>query len=132
MKINKKKLICAMTNADMTSQKLANKVGMSVTQVSNIRRGFGTTYETALKISEVLNVSIWDLVDEDRKEDHKPLTNKNCGEEMNYDEEDDYELSDQFYWEWRQWDWNELRVINAKLNKIMEALDIEVHVGELG
>lgn len=72
MKINKKNLLCAMVRADMNNQKLSNVSGVSITQVSNIRNGNNTTYETVSKIAKALNVSIADLIDE--TEDEKGAT----------------------------------------------------------
>ena len=72
MKINKKNLLCAMVRADMNNQKLSNVSGVSITQVSNIRNGNNTTYETVSKIAKALSVSIADLIDE--TEDEKGAT----------------------------------------------------------
>ena len=64
MKINKKKLLCGMINADMNNKSLSRETGISVNQISNIRQGRGTTYETASKISKVLGLNVMDLIDE--------------------------------------------------------------------
>ncbi len=63
MKINKKNLICAMVKADLNNQTLSGKAGVSVTQISNIRSGKGTTYDTALKLAKALDVPVNDLIE---------------------------------------------------------------------
>ena len=63
MKINKQNLLGAMDKANLTNQKLAEKAEMSITQVSNIRSGKGTTYETVSKLAKALSVSIDDLIE---------------------------------------------------------------------
>ena len=68
MRIDKKNLLCAMVRADMNNQKLSDTSGISITQVSNIRNGNNTTYETVSKIAKALNVSISDLIDETEDE----------------------------------------------------------------
>lgn len=63
MKLNKKILLCAMVEADMNNQKLSQKTGISVNQISNIRQGRGSTYDTACKIAKALNISVNDLIE---------------------------------------------------------------------
>ena len=63
MKINKKELLCAMIRADMNNRKLSEASSISIGQISNIRRGRGTTYETATKLSKALNVDVWILIE---------------------------------------------------------------------
>lgn len=63
MKVNRKNLLCAMVRADMNNQKLSDASGISITQVSNIRNGNNTTYETISKIANALNVSLENLVE---------------------------------------------------------------------
>ena len=64
MTINKKKLLCAMIDAEMNNAKLSEVSGVSIGQISNIRRGRGTTYDTALKLSNALGVSVFTLINE--------------------------------------------------------------------
>ena len=64
MKINKDRLITAMQQAELTSQKLAEKTGMSITQISNIRNEKGgSTYDTAVKLAKALDIPVSDLIE---------------------------------------------------------------------
>jgi len=63
MKINKQTLLCAMVKADMNNQKLSEKTGVSVNQISNIRQGRGSSYDTALKLAKALDVSVNELIE---------------------------------------------------------------------
>ena len=71
MRINKKNLLCAMVNADMNNQKLSQETGISVNQISNIRQGRGSTYDTACKIAKALNVPVQELIDLEGSEDEQ-------------------------------------------------------------
>ena len=62
MTINKKRLLCAMIEADMNNKELSKASGISANQISNIRQGRGTTFDTALKLSKVLGVSVYSLI----------------------------------------------------------------------
>lgn len=63
MKIDKKRLLCAMVNAEMDNAALSKRSGVSVTQISNIRQRRNTTYETACKLANALDVSVNDLIE---------------------------------------------------------------------
>ena len=65
MRINKQNLLCAMVRAEMNNQKLASRSGVSVTQISNIRQGRGSTIDTAAKLANALGVSVEELIERD-------------------------------------------------------------------
>lgn len=68
MRINKQNLLCAMVRAEMNNQKLASRSGVSVTQISNIRQGRGSTIDTAAKLANALGVSVEELIERDSLE----------------------------------------------------------------
>ena len=69
MRIKKEKLLSAMNEARLTSQKLAEKTEMSITQISNIRnRKGGSTIDTARKIAKALNIPVDELIEFDDAE----------------------------------------------------------------
>lgn len=57
MTINKKVLLCAMVLKDMNNITLSQATGISKGQITNIRRGWNTTYETANKIADALGIT---------------------------------------------------------------------------
>lgn len=57
MTINKKVLLCAMVLKDMNNTTLSQATGISEGQITNIRRGWNTTYETANKIADALGIT---------------------------------------------------------------------------
>jgi DNA-binding Xre family transcriptional regulator len=68
MKINKKKLVCGMIDANINNSDLSKATGISISRISNIKNGANTTFEMAQKISEVLDVPVMELIESDSKE----------------------------------------------------------------
>ena len=64
MKINKENLLCAMVRADMNNKKLADSSGISANQISNIRQGRNSSYDTAAKLANALGVAVTDLIED--------------------------------------------------------------------
>ena len=111
MKINKEELLCAMVRANMTNQKLAVAAGISISQVSNIRRGKGSTYETACKLAKALNTSVEELIE---------------------NEDENTDSLEAMVFEMRNVMCHEIIVIESMLYKIMDEMGIEIRNGELG
>ena len=65
MKVNKKRFICSMLDADMNNKQLSDASGVSITRISNIKNGNNTTYETVSKIAKVLGVPVADLIEDE-------------------------------------------------------------------
>lgn len=63
MKVDKKKLVCAMIDNDLTNKELSKRSGVSLARVSNVRNGNNTTFETAAKIAKALSVPVQELID---------------------------------------------------------------------
>lgn len=55
--------MCSMIMADMNNQKLSDASGISITQISNIRNGRNTTYETLQKIADALDVNMQEIME---------------------------------------------------------------------
>lgn len=68
MKVNKKSLVCAMLDANVTTNKaLSEASGVSIARISFIKNGHNTTYETACKIANALDVSVNDLIEHEEQ-----------------------------------------------------------------
>lgn len=63
MKINKKKLLHSMVDAEMTSKTLSEISGVSLPTIARVRLGSSTTYDTALKIAKALNTDVNALIE---------------------------------------------------------------------
>lgn len=68
MNVNKKRLICSMIDSDMNNQQLSSATGLSRVQISRIRNGHGTSYESICKIAKALKVSLEYLIEEEGEE----------------------------------------------------------------
>ncbi len=65
MRINTQNLRIAMVKAEMTNKTLSEKAGISATQISNIRQGKRSTYDTAVKLAKALSVPVAELIEEE-------------------------------------------------------------------
>ena len=57
MVVNRNVLLCAMVLKGMNNRTLAETSGISINQINNIRKGRGTTFETANKIANALGIT---------------------------------------------------------------------------
>lgn len=65
MKINKKRLVCGMIDANVNNSDLSKATGISLSRISNIKNGANTTFEMVEKISKALCVPVMELIDTD-------------------------------------------------------------------
>lgn len=68
MKINRKKLICGMIDANINNSDLSKATGISLSRISNIKNGANTTFEMVKKISKVLDIPVLELIESDSEE----------------------------------------------------------------
>lgn len=62
MQIDKKKLACAMIDADLNTKQLAEKAGLSRATVSYLKNGKSCSEETLEKIAKALKVEKCNLM----------------------------------------------------------------------
>lgn len=62
MQIDKKKLACAMIDADLNTKQLAEKAGLSRVTVSYLKNGKSCSEETLKKIAKALKVEKCNLM----------------------------------------------------------------------
>ena len=67
MRIDRKKLVCAMMDADINTKQLAEKAGVSRATACSIKNGKSCNYDTAVKLAKVLKIDVSELI-ERRKE----------------------------------------------------------------
>lgn len=65
MKIDRKKLVCGMIDANINNATLSQATGISKSRISNIKNGANTTFEMATKISKVLGIPVMELIESD-------------------------------------------------------------------
>ena len=64
MRVNRIKLIALMAEKEINTIELANSSGLARATISAVRGGKTCTFDTALKISKALNVTVTDLIEE--------------------------------------------------------------------
>ncbi len=64
MRLNRKKLVCAMMDADLNTKRFAEKAGVSRATACSIKNGKSCNYDTAVKLATALNVSVIDLIEQ--------------------------------------------------------------------
>lgn len=64
MRIDRKKLVCAMLDADLNTKQLAEKAGVSRATACSIKNGKSCSYDTAEKLAKVLGVPVKKLIDD--------------------------------------------------------------------
>lgn len=65
MRIDRIKLITEMAKRNMKLSTLAEKTGLHITTIGNIRRGISCRYETALVIAHTLEVDVNELLEQE-------------------------------------------------------------------
>ena len=77
-----------MSERNVTSAWLAEKVGISKVAVSNIVTGKSSpSLDNLLKIADALNVSITTLIGEDKEEEENVIVCPHCGGKIQFDGE---------------------------------------------
>lgn len=77
-----------MSERNVTSAWLAEKVGISKVAVSNIVTGKSSpSLDNLLKIADALNVSITTLIGEDKREEENTIVCPHCGKKIHFDGE---------------------------------------------
>ena len=64
MRLNRKKLVCAMIDADLNTKQLAEKAGVSRPTACSIKSGKSCKYDTAVKLANALGVSVSSLIEQ--------------------------------------------------------------------
>ena len=64
MRISRKKMVCAMMDADLNIMQLAEKAGVSRTTVGSIKNGKSCAPATVGKIAEALGVDVTEIIEE--------------------------------------------------------------------
>lgn len=62
MRVDRKKLVCAMMDADLNTKQLAEKAGVARATACSIKNGKSCNYETAVKLAGALKVPVTDLI----------------------------------------------------------------------
>lgn len=63
MRIDRKKLVCAMIDAGMNTKQLSEKACVSRATVSYIKNGKQCNYDTAVKLACVLGVDVTEIIE---------------------------------------------------------------------
>lgn len=63
MRLDRKKLACAMIDADLNTKQLAEKAGVSRATTCSIKNGKSCSYDTALKLASALGVDVTEIID---------------------------------------------------------------------
>ena len=63
MRLDRKKLACAMIDVDINTKQLAEKAGVSRVTACSIKNGKSCNYDTAVKLAGVLGVPVEALIE---------------------------------------------------------------------
>lgn len=63
MRLDRKKLVCAMIDADMNTKQLAEKAGVARATACSIKNGKSCNYDTAEKLANALCISVTELIE---------------------------------------------------------------------
>ncbi len=64
MRVDRKKLVCAMMDADLNTKQLAEKAGVSRATTCSIKNGKSCNYDTAVKLAKALEVDVTELIEQ--------------------------------------------------------------------
>lgn len=64
MRLDRKKLTCAMIDADMNTKQLAEKAGVARATACAIKNGKSCNYDTAVKLADALCVPVVNLIEQ--------------------------------------------------------------------
>lgn len=63
MRIDRKKLVCAMMDEDLNSKQLAEKAGVSRATVCSVKNGKSCSYDTASRIANAMGVDLTKIIE---------------------------------------------------------------------
>ncbi|MBQ8188543.1 MAG: helix-turn-helix transcriptional regulator [Lachnospiraceae bacterium] len=63
MRLNRKKLVCAMLDADLNTKQLAEKAGIARATACSIKNGKSCNYDTAVKLAAALGIPVEELIE---------------------------------------------------------------------
>ncbi len=63
MRLDRKKLVCAMMDANLNTKQLAELAGVSRATTCSIKNGKSCSYDTALKLARALNIPVEKLIE---------------------------------------------------------------------
>ena len=63
MRLNRKKLVCAMLDADLNTKQLAEKAGIARATACSIKNGKSCNYDTAVKLAAALSIPVEKLIE---------------------------------------------------------------------
>lgn len=64
MRLDRKKLACAMIDANMNTKQMAEKAGVSRATACSIKNGKSCNYDTALKLAKSLGVDVTEIIEQ--------------------------------------------------------------------
>ena len=65
MKLLKKRILYGMIDKEINQRQLSQCVGLAPMTISKIMNGNNTTYDTAKKIANVLDIDVFELIDKE-------------------------------------------------------------------
>ena len=68
MRLDRKKLVCAMIDANVNTTQLAEKSGVSRPTTCSIKNGKSCSYDTADKLAKALGVDVVELLENQKGE----------------------------------------------------------------
>lgn len=63
MRLDRKKLVCAMIDANMNTKQMAEKAGVTRATACSVKNGKSCSYDTAVKLAEALGVPVEKLIE---------------------------------------------------------------------
>lgn len=63
MRLDRKKLACAMIDANMNTKQMAERAGVSRATACSIKNGKSCNYDTAVKLAEALGIPVEKLIE---------------------------------------------------------------------
>ena len=64
MRVDRKKLVCAMMDADLNTKQLAEKAGVSRVTTCSIKNGKSCNYDTAGKLAGALGIKVTEIIEQ--------------------------------------------------------------------
>ena len=63
MRLDRKKLVCAMIDANMNTKQMAEKAKVTRATACSVKKGKSCSYDTAVKLAEALGVPVEKLIE---------------------------------------------------------------------
>ena len=64
MRVNRKKLVCAMMDANLNTKQLAERAGVSRATACSIKNGKSCNYDTAVKLATALGIVVTEIIEQ--------------------------------------------------------------------